>query len=331
MKALTMDSEFILISMAAIPAGKPLPTDVYFRLAPGRFLKRFKKGDTLEPSDLAPYVDRAGTGSFYARKTDLESLVEERTERLDRLIDEPDAPPERLRSAASDTLEVVQNIVSELGITPEVESLAKRTVSLVLKAVGNTPSLADILSRFRKLEGTYIASHSTMLAEISCAIAHRVGWSSAPTFMKLTVASILHDLTLTDQRLAKGRSIEEVSKSEIFTPADLQAFKLHPTKAAEYARKFHQIPPDVDTILVQHHERPDGTGFPRGLYHQRISPLSCLFIIAHDLLDAFLAAPEGEPIERQLDTFLGDRRDAYDAGTFRKLRDSLATGIPLTS
>ena len=28
--------------------------------------------------------------------------------------------------------------------------------------------------------------------------------------------------------------------------------------------------------MLQHHEQPDGSGFPRGLYHHQIAPLACV-------------------------------------------------------
>jgi len=58
---------------------------------------------------------------------------------------------------------------------------------------------------------------------------------------------------------------------------------MHPTHAAALVREFKQLPADVDVIVEQHHELPDGTGFPAGLKHQKISPITAVFILAHRL------------------------------------------------
>jgi HD-GYP domain-containing protein (c-di-GMP phosphodiesterase class II) len=63
----------------------------------------------------------------------------------------------------------------------------------------------------------------------------------------------------------------------------MEAFRNHPQNAADIARRFSEVPPDVDTIIAQHHERPDGTGFPRRLSGNYIAPLASIFIVAHDL------------------------------------------------
>lgn len=41
--------------------------------------------------------------------------------------------------------------------------------------------------------------------------------------------------------------------------------------------------PDLDRILIEHHEKPDGTGYPKGLKGSQISPLGLLFNLSHQL------------------------------------------------
>ena len=82
----------------------------------------------------------------------------------------------------------------------------------------------------------------------------------------------------------------------------------------------------MDTIVLQHHELPDGSGFPRGLYHHQISPLACVFIVAQDLLDFYLAnAASAHPKADVFQAFLAERETRYSSGTFKKILDSLKT------
>src|SRR6185437_13343743 len=100
------------------------------------------------------------------------------------------------RRAAVQNLAVVADAVHRIGFTPEVQLLVKKSVAITLKAIGTSPSLFPILSRLRKTEGKYICAHSMMLAEISCALAHKIGWGTSSNFLKLTLAAFLHDLSL---------------------------------------------------------------------------------------------------------------------------------------
>ncbi|MGZ3708712.1 MAG: HD-GYP domain-containing protein, partial [Bdellovibrionota bacterium] len=192
------------------------------------------------------------------------------------------------------------------------------------------PKLSSILEKLRRHEGRYITSHSIMLAEIACAIAHRIGWSSAPVFLKLSLAAFLHDLNLKDDYLASFKTLKQAKEAGDFREEALQLFEIHPVKAADYARKFQGIPPEVDTILLQHHERPDGSGFPLGLQHQAIAPIACAFIVAHDLLHFFLEQIPTNSREAMIQAFLAENSTRYAQGTFREIRDALASGSAVT-
>lgn len=100
----------------------------------------------------------------------------------------------------------------------------------------------------------------------------------------------------------------------------------HPSAAAELARQLRQLPADVDTIVLQHHEQPDGSGFPRGLFSHQISPLACVFIVAQDLLNHFLDF--GNIGDDLLQAFLTRQEPRYAQGIFRKIHESLKTGEP---
>ena len=67
--------------------------------------------------------------------------------------------------------------------------------------------------------------------------------------------------------------------------------------------------------MLQHHERPDGSGYPRGLNATQISPLGALFIIAEDLVHEAL---EGEGVT--VDSFFTKKAPLYSRGQFKKIR-----------
>src|SRR6185312_15892576 len=100
---------------------------------------------------------------------------------------------------------------------------------------------------------------------IACAIATQMDWASDSTFQKLTLAAFLHDITLSNHELAQCDTVQEAIDKKTFTEAEIAGFRVHPAKGAEIARQFQEVPPDVDVIILQHHERPDGSGFPRGI------------------------------------------------------------------
>ena len=71
--------------------------------------------------------------------------------------------------------------------------------------------------------------------------------------------------------------------------------------------------------LLQHHERPDGTGFPLGIIGTKIAPLAALHIIVHDIVQAFLR--ENIPPEK----FVVERKQYYLVGAFRQIIEKLSS------
>jgi hypothetical protein len=71
----------------------------------------------------------------------------------------------------------------------------------------------------------------------------------------------------------------------------------------------------VDIIVQQHHERPNGSGFPRGLLFNYISPLSSLFIVAHDLTQEILF----KRASFSLPNFIVEKKAVLNQGNFKKV------------
>jgi len=310
-EALTLDTDYIRIGVKSLNLKTPLRTDIYLRLGPNRFCKRFSSSDGFDATDLEKDLRAKGIDAFYLHRDQASLLFEDHAEVLDDIINDIDLDPEVAREAALVSLEIIHDVVGQLGFSSQVMDLAKKTVAITLKAIGANPKLSDVLARLRRHEGKYIASHSIMLAEIACAIAHRVAWGDASTFLKLSLAAFLHDLALQDNRLARLKTIADFNTTLDFSSADLNAFKTHPQKAAEYARHLEGIPPDVDTVVIQHHELPDGSGFPRGLTSQQINPLAAVFIIAHELMHFFLEQVPSNSRTDMLKVFLLENRSRY--------------------
>lgn len=321
------DEEFVRYDVERMPLSFPVRADIYIRLGKGRYCRRFSKNDEFDSKDLAETFIRRGINAFYIRREDLNAVMVERSESLDRLS-QGGGSRETVEEEVESSMQLVSDVVTRVGFTEEAQALAKKAVELTLKIIGNNPTMSDVLMRLKAKRGRYISSHSFMLAEVACAMAYQVGWKNPQMFLKLTTAALLHDLSLSDDRLARFQDLEEARKSGKWSEEELKELRLHPVRAAEYARGFNDLPADVDKIIEQHHERPDGSGFPRGLFHNNIHPLAALFIMAHDLLIYFLThVPTGDRGD-MVKLFFRKQARRYREGTFRKIAVSLRASPP---
>jgi hypothetical protein len=130
----------------------------------------------------------------------------------------------------------------------------------------------------------------------------------------------MHDISVTNPEIAKMTTLRELeAKKDSFPDHDVKAYHLHPAKSADIVRSFSEVPADVDIIVQQHHERPNGSGFPRGLLFNYIAPLSSLFIVAHDLTQNILDKRE----KFSLPVYLAENKRQLNKGNFKRVISAL--------
>ncbi len=103
----------------------------------------------------------------------------------------------------------------------------------------------------------YTAGHQKRTTDLSLAIAREMGLPEHET-KGLQMAGLIHDM---GKISVPG---EILSKPGCLNNAELQLIKRHPQVAYDILNKI-DFPWSVDQIVLQHHERLDGSGYPQGL------------------------------------------------------------------
>ncbi len=125
----------------------------------------------------------------------------------------------------------------------------------------------------------YTFNHSTHVAELSKKIAGAIGFSSI-MINKLEQAALIHDIGkigVDEQILRKEGSLTDEEFNEI---------KKHPEIGAKIVDSVPFIEETAQVILY-HHERYDGMGYPEGLKGENI-PLPVRIVSVADAIDAML-------------------------------------------
>ena len=297
----------------------PLQGDIYIRLSATKYVKLFKKGDTFNAADLSKYLMEKKIDYLYLRRDNCPEFIAKFKTALAAIIQQKVIGAPEVFNVASKVQESIVDLAQSFGFTPEIQEVVRQNVQLVINAVKGNNKLSFLLSQLQRGGDSYVSRHSVVLAHMACALSTKMEWHSDLTFEKLSFAALMHDVFLVSDKLASIESKEELLKNEkTVTKEEKELILNHPLVAVDQLRKFAALPADVDTIIVQHHERPDGGGFPRGLTASRIAPLSALFIVSHDIVTAYLKEGLG-PRE-----FTAKYKERYNAGTFRKIMDHLA-------
>ena len=101
------------------------------------------------------------------------------------------------------------------------------------------------------------------------------------------MTGLLHDigLSMIDPAIA-NKDVEDM------TPEEFEEYKQHPIYSADLiARKKIPASSIVMNAILQHHERPDGSGFPNGETSDQIHELSRLCAIADTFDDLTSVRP----------------------------------------
>jgi HD-GYP domain-containing protein (c-di-GMP phosphodiesterase class II) len=123
----------------------------------------------------------------------------------------------------------------------------------------------------------YISGHQQRVAHLACAIGLEMQWSD-DIIEGLRMAGMIHDLG----KIAIPTEI--LSKPARLTDIEFALIKTHPQVGFEILEGI-EFPWPVAEITYQHHERMDGTGYPRGLKGDDILPEAKIMAVA-DVVEA---------------------------------------------
>jgi len=113
------------------------------------------------------------------------------------------------------------------------------------------------LSRIVEVKDPYTASHQVKVAEIAERVAKEFNFDKEK-LKEILWAGLLHDIG----KIAVPAEI--LSKPSELTDAEFFLIKQHPVTGYKILKEIHRMK-KIAEIIWQHHERLDGSGYPRGL------------------------------------------------------------------
>ena len=296
------------------------PCDVYLRLAEEKYVKIVNSGAIIILETVQKYYEKGVTELFVSNDdyynfsdalVDIMTSTGKITETL---------PTDRVIQNLQTGYKVFKAQLQDIGLSPQVVDLAHATVENTVSLLRRHPQLDDLLSGL-EASASGLFGHSLLTSYLAYAIAHKTEWVSEQTLQKLTMASFLHDIMLDDESGFAMECDRELSQSNMSA-----VFYDHPIKTAEMARQIKGLPSDLDHIIMQHHERPDGLGFPRKMSCHSISPLAAVFIVAHESGLIMMKRPAAGPELRKM--IVESFGTIYNCGNFKSAYAALATILP---
>ncbi len=194
-------------------------------------------------------------------------------------------------------------VMQDIGEKKRAEQKIHEYVERLEKAMLGTINAVSTMSEMRD---PYTTGHERRVGSLAAAIATELGLP-ADTVKGLEIIGNLHDI---------GKiyvPAEILSRPGKLTPAEFEIIKSHPQQGYEILKGV-DFPWPVAQVVLQHHERLDGSGYPNGLKGDAILPEARIIAVA-DVVEAMSSHRPFRPghgVEVALDEITKNRGRLYD-------------------
>jgi response regulator RpfG family c-di-GMP phosphodiesterase len=294
--------------------------DIYLKLSGTNFVKITNKSSEFSQEEAAKLSSK-GITEVYLKASESKDFLKFWEECLVSKL--KSRKPEGLDSiVVMDCLEQVEKITKAFGWSSEAVNQSQEIIRNAIASLNNHERISAILKKKLSEGGRGYTQHVGLLCYLTCIMCSELKMDDARE--KLVMASLMHDLSVDESLYPDIEEWNKQARNLNDKSPEIVRYRLHPLHASQTAQTIDVLPPDVDQIILQHHEAPDGSGFPRGLTASRIHYLASIFIMAEDLIH-FL--DDGEALETSLKDYLTWGENRYAQGNFKKIFDGVRAKV----
>ncbi len=202
-------------------------------------------------------------------------------------IDIIESIPVELLNEATNVITDGLNTIADINITkPTVKGMMETEKTIrnfqrifkdILTILTENPTVLNLLAT-TKIHESHVYTHSLNVTIYSCQLAIKNGLQTKE-IEEIGLGALLHDL---GKIFVKP---EVLNKPGRLTQEEFEQMKSHSQLGFDILRKVHEVPYVVAHCALQHHERIDGAGYPRGLKGNEIHHYAKILSVA-DVFDA---------------------------------------------
>ena len=191
--------------------------------------------------------------------------------------------------------DITEKVNSEEALRSSYEKL-EQTLDGIIRTMAKVVETRD----------PYTAGHQQRVSELAVAIAKEMGLPDEQ-IEGIRVASVVHDvgkINIPSEILSKPGKLSEI---------EFRLIQSHPHSAYEILKNI-EFPWPVADIVLQHHERLNGSGYPQGLHGENIL-LEARILSVADVVEAMSSHRPYRPglgIDKALEEILSGRGTLFD-------------------
>lgn len=294
-----------------------LHIDTYTKIGTNKYVKIISATDK-NPIEQFFHFKQKGIQQVYIEKKDLSKYLLKAQEFLINKFSKNAKVMEKVE-VGDYIFEFSKVALDFVGVSEQVYEVVNQQIHKISSEVVKDKKLGQLLKETASSQN-YLSSHCIMVAYLSVNILKRINMTETSNYKKLIVASLFHDITMTDPRLARVKvNLDRLSGEQKTTVLN------HMSMACEFIEKIVKVgEEDIFNIIKNSHERPDGLGFPKGLDGSKIKPLEAVFILSHEVVDYFFESDFNIPgVKHALENLPPAWREGVFSKPFQAILENL--------
>jgi PAS domain S-box-containing protein len=205
-----------------------------------------------------------------------------------------------------DEVRLLKELADDLGFGIGTMRLRRNQEKMLKQLRDGLEGTVQAVSAMVEMRDPYTAGHERRVAELACAIAVEMGLDEERV-RGIHLAGTVHDL---------GKiqiPAEILSKPGRLTEVEFSLIRQHPKTGYEILKNI-EFPWPIAQMILQHHERMDGSGYPQGLKGDEIL-IEARILAVSDVVEAMASHRPYRPglgVSSALDEIRKNRGKFYD-------------------
>lgn len=167
-----------------------------------------------------------------------------------------------------------------LSLNTDLEQRERERAIMTERLAGMLTAVVEVVGNVSEMRDPHTAGHQRRVAQLATAIAAEMGMSE-DDIADIRVAALMHDVGKISV------PVEILSRPGALTPTEFRLVQGHAQAGHDIIASSH-IGGPIAELVYQHHERSDGSGYPRGLLGDDLL-LGSKVLIVSDVAEAMMS------------------------------------------
>ena len=264
------------ISLKALELGHIYKYPIYYKKDDGIYTKLIQK-DTMFNTDIQKQIENLNIIDVFVKYEDHDKYEKDTQNYLKKIVNDKNVPTslksEILHEMAADVINDLLDGELSAKKIDQASDIVSDTVGLILSDKTTIKAMLKVTSH-----DYYTYTHSVNVSTYALGFGEYLNLSEE-NLKVIGMAGVMHDVG------KRKIPSEIINKNGKLTNEEFDLMKSHPTFGVEILKELGETNQLLLDIVEQHHEKIDGSGYPKGLKKDDIHIIAQIMSIA-DIFDA---------------------------------------------